>query len=103
MNQNSPIGFPNEHTPLGSSRYYVTRFAPTGQRNALALLFALHQALMAIPRECTDPNVAHTKLNWWREQLLSTEAASSHPIVHSINQQPVEVRQCLVIVKKKLA
>ncbi|MEW8014758.1 MAG: squalene/phytoene synthase family protein [Candidatus Sedimenticola endophacoides] len=86
-------GFPNEHTPIGSTRYYVARFAPAEERDAQALLLALHASLMALPRECTDPGVARTKLAWWREQLLEAGDRASHPLARSLaglsrDQQP---------------
>lgn len=90
MNHPGQIGFPNEHTPTGSTAYYAVHFAPAARRDGLALAFALHHSLMSIPRECTDPNVAHSKLNWWRQQLLEAGSASSHPLVAAIHRLDAE-------------
>jgi phytoene synthase len=73
--------FPNRATPPGSSAYYSVRFAPTGLRDDLAAVMGWHHQVRAVLTEVSDPGVAKAKLQWWREELLRTQAAvAGHPL-----------------------
>lgn len=74
--------FPDEFAVPGSSIYYALRFAPRKQRPKLALVNAFTRSLLNIPRECSDPGVAGTKLRWWREELeRARQGETQHPLI----------------------
>lgn len=64
----------------GSGAYYAIRFAPKGCRDDLLGLYGLIRSLDAIPRDCTDPAVAHKKLEWWGQELeRGFDGSPRHP------------------------
>lgn len=86
--------FPNRATPPGSSAYYSVRLAPAGLRDDLAAVLAWRHQVRAILDEVSDPGVARTKLQWWREELGRTSAGEPrHPLSHAL--APVMARHRL--------
>lgn len=80
---------PDRHSPApGSSAYYAIRFAPRRHRQALRALYEILRAIDNVHREITDPGVAATKLNWWRNELgLGAEGTAQHPAVLRLQAQ----------------
>lgn len=66
----------------GSSYYYATVFLRPEQQRPYDTLFALWEELQAIPKRCSDPGIARSKLQWWRDELARALQAHEprHPI-----------------------
>ncbi|RDH86210.1 MAG: hypothetical protein DIZ78_08460 [endosymbiont of Escarpia spicata] len=84
-------GLSREHieraVPLGSSSYYIIRFSPAPYRNDLTHLFAWLRELTNIPLECSDPGVAKTRLQWWREEIKkSVKGNAQHPVAIALSE-----------------
>ena len=69
----------------GSSFYYSFLFLPQETRRAITALFALCRELDDVVDECNDPNVAETKLNWWRNELRRMAGDTpEHPVTRAL-------------------
>ncbi len=65
----------------GSSFYYSFLFLPPERRRAITALYAFCREIDDIVDECHDPQVAATKLAWWRQELARIYAGTpQHPI-----------------------
>ena len=72
----------------GSSFYYSFLFLPANRRRAITALYAFCREVDDIVDECTDPQIAATKLAWWRLELDRLYSGQpQHPI--SLALQPV--------------
>jgi len=73
----------------GSSFYYSFLFLPVEQRRAITALYAFCREVDDIVDECSDPAVAHRKLDWWQEEIEKCFAGKPrHPVSLAL-QQPV--------------
>jgi len=78
----SEYHFSGRATSPGSSRYYSVRMAPPALRNPLALIFEWQWELQAIYYRCTDPGVALTKLQWYRDEFSrALNKQTQHPLL----------------------
>ncbi|MDI1300223.1 presqualene diphosphate synthase HpnD [Methylotenera sp.] len=65
----------------GSSFYYSFMFLPKDRREAITALYAFCREVDDIADECTDFNIAQTKLNWWRTEIESLyDGKPQHPV-----------------------
>jgi phytoene synthase len=65
----------------GSSFYYSFMFLPKQKREAITALYAFCREVDDIADECTDFNIAQTKLNWWRSEIESLyQSKPQHPV-----------------------
>ncbi len=55
--------------PAGSETYYAHLYLPPALRRRLGAIAALRKAIAGIPATCSSPDVAVTKLAWWREEM----------------------------------
>lgn len=79
--------FPNAATPPGSPSYYVARFAPIGERDDLARLYAWRAELRHLVDKAGDPGVARLKLDWWRAELERAAAGEArHPLARALSR-----------------
>ncbi|MEQ1667905.1 MAG: squalene/phytoene synthase family protein, partial [Sulfuriferula sp.] len=62
----------------GSSFYYSFRFLPSNRRLAITALYAFCREVDDIVDECSDANVALTKLNWWRQEINDLFSGQPH-------------------------
>jgi phytoene synthase len=77
----------------GSSFYYSFLFLPAERRLAITALYAFCREVDDVVDECTDAEVARTKLAWWRNEIAGTFQGSAHhpvaqaliPVVRSFN------------------
>ena len=77
----------------GSSFYYSFLFLPPERRRAITALYAYCREVDDVVDECSDPEVARTKLAWWRGEIAATFAGSAHhpvakaliPVVRTFN------------------
>jgi phytoene synthase len=65
----------------GSSFYYSFLFLPAEKRRAITALYAFCREVDDVVDECRDPEVAHSKLNWWRAEIFGTfDGRPNHPV-----------------------
>lgn len=69
----------------GSSFYYSFLFLPPARRLAITALYAFCREVDDIVDECTDIEIARTKLAWWRQEIAGTFAGSAqHPVAQAL-------------------
>jgi phytoene synthase len=65
----------------GSSFYYSFLFLPPEQRKAITALYAFCREVDDIVDECSDPQIARVKLQWWRDTIRETvNGTPQHPV-----------------------
>jgi 15-cis-phytoene synthase len=65
----------------GSSFYYSFRLLAPDRRRAITALYAYCREVDDVVDEISDPNVAHTKLAWWRSEVARIyEGTPQHPV-----------------------
>lgn len=71
----------NKTAQSGSSFYYSFLFLPPEQRRAMTALYAFCREVDDIADECKDENIARTKINWWREEIIRLfQGTQKHPV-----------------------
>lgn len=69
----------------GSSLYYSLLFLPAPRRQAMTALHAFCREVGDIPDECSDPNIARTKLTWWHMEIANLYADNpQHPVTQAL-------------------
>ena len=72
----------------GSSFYYSFLFLPPVRRRAITALYAFCREVDDIVDECTDVNVARTKLAWWRVEVArlygGAPGVPTHPVAQAL-------------------
>ncbi|HVY04811.1 MAG TPA: presqualene diphosphate synthase HpnD [Burkholderiales bacterium] len=69
----------------GSSFYYSFLFLPPERRRAITALYAFCREVDDVVDECTDADLARTKLAWWRKEIGGTFAGSAqHPVAQAL-------------------
>ncbi len=69
----------------GSSFYYSFLFLPRARREAITALYAFCREVDDIADECTDFQVARTKLNWWRGEIDNLyKDLPQHPVTKAL-------------------
>jgi phytoene synthase len=89
--------------PPGSSLYYSVLFSPPEQRQAIIAIYAFYQEISNIIDSCSDLQVAQTKLEWWKTEIIRLfDGEPRHPItkallpiIHSF-QIPLEILHSLI-------
>ena len=72
----------------GSSFYNSFRFLPPNRRRAITALYAYCREVDDVVDECSDAQIAATKLAWWRQELDRLYAGQAeHPVTRAL--QPV--------------
>lgn len=70
----------------GSSFYYSFLFLPPEQRRAITALYAFCREVDDVVDECTDTQVARTKLAWWRSEIAGLYAGNpQHPVTKALS------------------
>jgi phytoene synthase len=65
----------------GSSFYYSFLFLPPPRRRAITAFYAFCREVDDVVDECTDLDVARTKLAWWRTEVATLyEGKAKHPV-----------------------
>ena len=65
----------------GSSFYYSFMFLPAHRRRAITALYAFCREVDDVVDECQDPQIAATKLAWWRQAVAKLYAGTpDHPV-----------------------
>jgi phytoene synthase len=69
----------------GSSFYYSFLFLPPARRRAITALYAFCREVDDIVDECTDVNVARTKLAWWHGEVAALyDGRAHHPVAQAL-------------------
>ena len=69
----------------GSSFYYSFLFLPPERRRAITALYAFCREVDDVVDECTDTQVAHAKLAWWRQEIAGLFAGNpQHPVTRAL-------------------
>ena len=69
----------------GSSFYYSFLFLPPNRRRAITALYAFCREVDDVVDECQDPQIAATKLAWWRQELDRLYAGQpEHPVTRAL-------------------
>lgn len=69
----------------GSSFHLSFLFLPPDQRRAITALYAFCRAVDDIVDECSDPQVAGTKLQWWRTEVeRGFDGSPQHPVTRAL-------------------
>ena len=92
----------------GSSFYFSFLFLTPEKRLAMTALYAFCREVDDIVDECSDANVAQSKLNWWRQEIYTTfnpssNSAPSHPVCQVLQpllkQYPLKMQYFLDIIQ----
>jgi 15-cis-phytoene synthase len=71
----------------GSSFYYAFRFLPPEKRAAITAFYAFCREADDVVDEVTDPNVARTKLLFWRKEIDQLYVDSpQHPVTKALQR-----------------
>jgi len=69
----------------GSSFYYSFLFLPPERRRAITALYAFCREVDDVVDEVSDPDVARTKLAWWRQEIAAAFAGTpAHPVAQAL-------------------
>lgn len=69
----------------GSSFYYSFIFLPKQKREAINALYAFCREVDDIADECLEYEIAHVKLNWWREEIKNLfNQHPQHPVTKAL-------------------
>lgn len=69
----------------GSSFYYAFLFLPPERRAAITAFYAFCREVDDVVDEVRDPQVAATKLQWWRQEVERAHAGQpSHPVTRAL-------------------
>ena len=69
----------------GSSFYYSFLFLPAERRRAITALYAFCREVDDVVDECVDPQLARTKLAWWRLEIGKLfEGSPNHPVTRAL-------------------
>lgn len=75
----------NKAASSGSSFYYSFLFLPPEQRQAITALYAFCREVDDVVDECSDAQVARTKLAWWRNEVHNLFAGNpQHPVTKAL-------------------
>jgi 15-cis-phytoene synthase len=80
----------------GSSFYYSFLFLPPERRRAITALYAFCREVDDVVDETDDPQVARTKLAWWRNEVANLFAGKpQHPVTRALEPalQPFGITQ----------
>ncbi len=69
----------------GTSFYYSFMFLPPERRRAITALYAFCREVDDVVDEVSDPELARTKLAWWRTEIGATFAGTpQHPVAQAL-------------------
>ncbi|HTP61210.1 MAG TPA: presqualene diphosphate synthase HpnD [Burkholderiales bacterium] len=70
----------------GSSFYYSFLFLPPERRRAITALYAFCREVDDVVDECSDAQIAHAKLGWWRSEVAGLYAGRpQHPVTKALS------------------
>ena len=70
----------------GSSFYYSFLFLPPEKRRAITALYAFCREVDDVVDECTDTDLATTKLAWWSNEISELfHGSAQHPVTRALS------------------
>jgi len=80
----------------GTDLYYAHLYLPARRRQLLALIESLRGEIARVPASCSSPEIAATKLAWWREEIARLAAGAPrhalttalHALMHEVPTLP---------------
>jgi phytoene synthase len=86
MSQTPELYVQQKTANSGSSFYYAFLFLPQAQRQAMLAFYAFCREIDDIVDEVSDPQVAQTKLQWWRLEVAHAfEGRAQHPVMQALH------------------
>lgn len=87
----------------GSSFYYAFLFLPPERRAAITAFYAFCREVDDVVDEVSDPEVAQTKLAWWRREVGQAFAGEpTHPVMRALmplaKTYEIEARHLLAVI-----
>ena len=77
----------NKAAASGSSFYYSFMFLDSARRQAITALYAFCREVDDIVDECRDPVLAHSKLDWWRQEIERVfNGSPTHPVGFALQE-----------------
>ncbi|MFA7270988.1 MAG: presqualene diphosphate synthase HpnD [Sterolibacterium sp.] len=74
-------------TSSGSSFYYSFLFLEPPRRQAITALYAFCREVDDVVDECNDPQLARSKLVWWRHEIAALYAGKpDHPVTQALSE-----------------
>ncbi|MDO8906818.1 presqualene diphosphate synthase HpnD [Hydrogenophaga sp.] len=88
----------------GSSFYYAFLFLPPERRAAITAFYAFCREVDDVVDEVKDPDVAQTKLAWWRHEVATAYAGErNHPVMQALMPHAtafgIEARHLLAVIE----
>jgi len=82
-----------EYLPqAGTDLYYAQLYLPPQRRRLLALVESLRGEIARVPASCSSPEIAATKLAWWREEIARLAGgAPRHALTKGLHARMNEV------------
>lgn len=78
----------NRAAPPGSMRYFALLYTLPQKRDAITALYVIDAEIRASAQN-TNHDVAHTRLQWWRQEIdRLVNANPQHPATRILNAQP---------------
>ncbi|MDH5547713.1 MAG: presqualene diphosphate synthase HpnD [Gammaproteobacteria bacterium] len=75
----------NKAAQSGSSFYYSFRFLPQPRRDAIIALYAYCREVDDVVDECSNIDIAKTKLSWWRDEVEKLYSGNpTHPVTKAL-------------------
>lgn len=75
----------NKAAQSGSSFYYSFLFLPPQKRRAITALYAFCREVDDVVDECSDADLARTKLAWWRGEIAGLfQGQAQHPVTRAL-------------------
>lgn len=75
----------NKAAQSGSSFYYSFLFLPPQKRRAITALYAFCREVDDVVDECSDADLARTKLAWWRSEIAGLfQGQAQHPVTRAL-------------------
>lgn len=69
----------------GSSFYYSFLFLPSERRRAITALYAFCREVDDVVDECSEVDLARTKLAWWRKEIAASfDGSARHPVAQAL-------------------
>ena len=82
----SPLEYCKQKAAKSGSSFTISFiFLPKTQRDAMTALYAFCREVDDVVDECTDSNVAQTKLNWWKTEIINLyNGTPQHPVTKAL-------------------
>jgi 15-cis-phytoene synthase len=82
----SPLEYCKQKAAQSGSSFTISFiFLPITQRDAMTALYAFCREVDDVVDECTDFNVAQTKLNWWKAEVANLyKGTPQHPVTKAL-------------------